>query len=77
MWKLVRKFLHREGGLETVEWAVVGGMVVFVGALAFSLIGQDTRNSLGKLTNTVAASAGNPPPWSPPGGDTEPPPGHQ
>jgi hypothetical protein len=38
-----------ESGLETVEWAIVGGIVVAVGALIFVTIGGDVSRGLGSL----------------------------
>ena len=35
----IKRFVRDESGLETVEWAIVGGLVVAVGAIVFTLIG--------------------------------------
>jgi pilus assembly protein Flp/PilA len=45
----MKRFVLDESGLETVEWAIVGGIVVAVGALIFVAIGQDVARGLGSL----------------------------
>ncbi len=39
MLNLIKKFMLDESGLETVEWAIVGGVIVAVGAAIFLTIG--------------------------------------
>jgi Flp pilus assembly pilin Flp len=42
-WKMlnqIKKFMLDESGLETVEWAVVGGVIVAATAVTFGLIGD-------------------------------------
>jgi hypothetical protein len=46
-----------ESGLETVEWAIVGGVVVAVGAALFITIGADV---LGGITALDAVTSGIP-----------------
>ena len=53
----IKRFVRDESGLETVEWAIVGGLVVAVGAIIFTLIGGDVKTSLGNLQGTTAAAA--------------------
>ena len=54
----IKKFMLDESGLETVEWAIVGGIVVAVGALIFVGIGTDVGLALSKLKAiTLAAGA--------------------
>ena len=50
----IRRFMLDESGLETVEWAIVGGLVVAVGAGVFALIGADM---LVGITNLDAATS--------------------
>ena len=45
----IRNFLLDESGLETVEWAIVGGVVVAVGAAVFITIGQDVLRGMNSL----------------------------
>jgi len=54
----IKKFMLDDSGLETVEWAIVGGIVVVAGALIFSTIGGDVSTALGKLQTQTAAAAG-------------------
>jgi Flp pilus assembly pilin Flp len=43
------QFLKDESGLETVEWAVVGGIVVAGSAAIFSTIGADVLRGITSL----------------------------
>ena len=52
----IKRFMQDESGLETVEWAIVGGIVVAVGAAIFGLIGGNVSrglNSLNTELNTI------------------------
>jgi Flp pilus assembly pilin Flp len=58
----IKRFVRDESGLETVEWAIVGGLVVAVGAIVFTLIGSDVQTSLENLqtvTSDAAAQSGS------------------
>ena len=44
-----KRFILDESGLETVEWAIVGGVVVAVGAALFVTIGQDVLRGMTAL----------------------------
>jgi len=52
-----KRFVRDESGLETVEWAIVGGLVVAVGAVIFTLIGGDVKTSLGNMQKITANAA--------------------
>jgi Flp pilus assembly pilin Flp len=45
----IKNFMLDESGLETVEWAIVGGIVVAVGAAIFVTIGGDVSRGLTSL----------------------------
>ena len=45
----MKRFLLDESGLETVEWAIVGGVIVAVGAALFVTIGQDVLRGMTSL----------------------------
>ena len=47
----VQRFLREEEGTEVVEWALVGGLIVAVGAVVFSEIGTKA----GELLSNVLA----------------------
>ena len=49
MLNAIKQFVMDESGLETVEWAIVGGIVVAVGAGLFLTIGQDVFRGLTSL----------------------------
>jgi Flp pilus assembly pilin Flp len=45
----IKKFMLDESGLETVEWAIVGGIIVAGAALIFVGIGGDVGRGLASL----------------------------
>jgi Flp pilus assembly pilin Flp len=42
----IDRFILDESGLETVEWAIVGGIIVAVGASLFVTIGADVLRGM-------------------------------
>ena len=50
MLSAIKRFVSDETGLETVEWAIVGGIVVAVGATVFVAIGGDVSRGLTSLS---------------------------
>ena len=57
MLNAIKRFVRDESGLETVEWAIVGGLVVAVGAIIFTLIGADVQTSLSNLQTVTNQAA--------------------
>ena len=55
MLESISAFIKDEKGLETVEWAIVGGVVVAVGAALFITIGGDAKRGLESLSTETAA----------------------
>jgi pilus assembly protein Flp/PilA len=51
----IKRFMLDESGLETVEWAIVGGVVVAVGAALFVTIGQDVSRGMRALDTQTSA----------------------
>ncbi len=45
----IKRFMLDESGLETVEWAIVGGVITAVVVALFAAIGQDTFGGLTAL----------------------------
>ena len=45
----IKRFMLDESGLETVEWAIVGGVITVVVVALFAAIGQDTFGGLTSL----------------------------
>ena len=45
----IKNFMLDESGLETVEWAIVGGVIVAGAAAIFLAIGTDVGRGLGNL----------------------------
>ena len=52
-----KRFLRDEQGTEIVEWAIVGGLVVAVGAAVFVTIGTDAKTALESLKTQVTAAS--------------------
>jgi Flp pilus assembly pilin Flp len=50
----IKKLVLDESGLETVEWAIVGGLIVAGAAALFVLIGADVANGLTGLSATTS-----------------------
>ena len=50
----IKKFIVDESGLETVEWAIVGGLIVAVGAAFFVTIGGHVSTGLTSLQTETA-----------------------
>jgi pilus assembly protein Flp/PilA len=56
-WKMlnqIKKFMQDDSGLETVEWAIVGGVIVAVGALLFLQIGADVFRGVTALDTATS-----------------------
>ena len=45
----MKKFLREEGGLEMVEWAIVGALITAAGAGAMATLGSQVALELGKI----------------------------
>ena len=58
----IKKFMLDESGLETVEWAIVGGLLVLVTAVVFGDIGTAASEKLGLLKDEVAGTGTAPAP---------------
>ena len=50
----IKKFTLDESGLETIEWAMVGGVITVVGVALFVAIGQDVFNGITSLSAETA-----------------------
>jgi hypothetical protein len=42
----IKRFMLDESGLETVDWAIVGGVITTVGVVLFFAIGLDANRGL-------------------------------
>ena len=54
MWMLLKKLVKEEEGMETVEYAVVGGLVVIVGVAIWLILGQNVTLKISELSSAVA-----------------------
>ncbi len=52
--KQIKEFMLDESGLETVEWAIVGGLIVAVAAGFFVLIGGNASVGVANLQNATS-----------------------
>jgi Flp pilus assembly pilin Flp len=50
----IKEFTLDESGLETIEWAMVGGVITVVGVALFFAIGQDVFNGITSLSAETA-----------------------
>ncbi|MDR5899526.1 hypothetical protein QC823_11080 [Halomonas vilamensis] len=53
----IERFWKEEEGTEVVEWALVGGLIVAVGAALFITIGDNVATALGFLAEQTDAAA--------------------
>ena len=53
MLNALRRFVLDESGLETVEWAIGGGLVVAIGAVVFTTIGTRSLTQLQALRDVL------------------------
>ncbi len=51
----IKRFVLDESGLESVEWAIVGGIVVATGAAVYTMIATDISRGLTSLSATTGA----------------------
>ena len=51
----IKRFVLDESALESVEWAIVGGIVVAVGAALYVSIATDISRGLTSLSATTGA----------------------
>ncbi len=54
----VQRFWREEEGTETVEWALLAGLVVAVGAAIFSTIGDESARLLGGRATELENAGG-------------------
>jgi Flp pilus assembly pilin Flp len=52
------RFRRAEDGLETVEWAIVGVLVVIVALAAWSAIGAKTEDGVDAIAEVIEGSGG-------------------
>lgn len=49
----VKRFVREEEGTEVVEWALVAGLIVAVGAAVFTSIGTEAKAYLNELLEAL------------------------
>ena len=53
MWTLIKKFAKEEEGMETVEYAVVAGLVILVGVAVWTALGTAISAVITSLVNIL------------------------
>ena len=53
MWTLIKRFLKEEEGMETVEYAVVGALVITATALIWITLGEKVSEKISQLTSAM------------------------
>lgn len=53
----VVRFWREEEGTEVVEWALVAGMIVAIGAAVFTALGTQARVLLNQLLEAIGGTA--------------------
>lgn len=57
----IERFWKEEEGTEVVEWALVGGLIVAVGATIFTTMGTSVKTVLGYLDSALSTAAATDP----------------
>lgn len=53
MWRLLKKFVKEEEGTETVEWAIVAGLVIIAAAALWVIVGQNVSVAISELASAT------------------------
>jgi Flp pilus assembly pilin Flp len=53
MWRLIKKFVKEEEGMETVEYAVVAALVVVVAIAVWTALGSAISAKISELTSHI------------------------
>ncbi len=53
MWMLLKKLVKEEEGMETVEYAVVGALLVLAGVAIWSMLGTSVSQKISQLNSAV------------------------
>ncbi len=53
MWMLIKKFVKEEEGMETVEYAVVGALLVLGAVLIWGALGTSVNTKVSQLNSAV------------------------
>jgi len=54
MWMLLKKLVKEEEGMETVEYAIVGALVIVMGVAIWLILGQNVTLKISELSSAVA-----------------------
>jgi Flp pilus assembly pilin Flp len=57
MWTLIKKIAKEEEGMETVEYAVVAGLVIAVGVAIWSALGAQIKTVMTNLLTAIGGTA--------------------
>ena len=56
MWMLLKMFVKEEEGMETVEYAIVGALVIIMGVAIWAILGQNVSTKISELASSAGAS---------------------
>jgi len=56
LWKVVKRFVKDEEGLETVEYAIITGLIVAATITAIGILGAWVNTQFNTVNTTVGAS---------------------
>ena len=57
-WNGMKRLLREDDGLETVEWAIVGTLVVIAAIVAFTAVGTNTNAAMTNIADTIPPGGG-------------------
>ncbi len=58
LWNGIKRLLREDDGLETVEWAIVGTVVVIAAIVAFTAVGTNTNLAMTAIADTIPPGGG-------------------
>ncbi len=56
MWTLLKKLVKEEEGMETVEYAIVGALVIIVGVVVWAVLGANVSTKISELASVAGLS---------------------
>ncbi len=57
-WNGIKRLLREDDGLETVEWAIVGTLVVIAAIVAFTAVGLNTSAAMQAIADEIPPGGG-------------------
>ena len=57
LWSGIKRLLREDEGLETVEWAIVGTLVVIAAIVAFGQVGAGVNAAMTTISNAIGTGS--------------------